>query len=1279
MKWHIWLALLLTLAGSGAAAKAVLLSNNGSELVVEYTVGEWSISPEDSYVKLRAEDMDFETEPGAPLVPYDNFKIGVPAGSTISYTILEQESTQHPLEKELLPIPELKLVDGISQYNYRLDSDKYRSYSRALITPSYDTFRDFSFAALVIYPFRYSGGKELEVVKRLRIKIEIQGNLAYRGEYVSDSASDSFLKQLINGAEARNWQNVTRATVNYANFGLSNYWVKVETNRDGIHRINYNQLTELPLTDVDPRNFRMFSTAGKVLSPLAVLSSGSEFKEVPIYISHEESGTFGVNDYILFYGSNRDEYEYNKKVQSDQLFLNPYSGNQVFWLCYGGGFSGTPQRITLSSAETTYTESITKTPAYKHVETETHRREDTGYTWYSQRFFGSTSSTHALQAELTDVDPSGVQSLSFRIRQEETTSTTYHSINVQVNGKYILSNVSTGNINFTWSGTSIYSFNRTHNSFVNGNNSIQLSINRGSTDNLYFDWYRLSYWQNLVKGGVQKMVRNPSAPTPLAYQYNLSGTLSNMMIIQVDSLYAVKQIPLQGSYFIATGTTDTKFYLLSPEEAYAPVSVSYIEPEDLTSDGTQRDNLIITPAEFKAKAEVLAQKYYDYYGISSRVVLQEDIMDQFNGGHADPAAIRQAIRYFYYNLPSPKISSVTLIGLGTIDWRNFSGAASAKNKLMVWQLNDSCSDDLFAMIATNSRPELAIGRYPVTSNREMDVMLNNLINYNESPTPGWWRNSMVFLGDDYNNGETIGEDTHTVQVEEAGNTVDSSIIVQKIFAIEYEYDEFQNKPRARSDMFDAINEGRVLWCYIGHGGFDKLGAEDYLNGAVDMGRFANQGKLPFFIASSCSVSHFDYWGYESLGQKLVQMDNVGAIASYGATRISFPDSNQPMLLWVLRYLANDRLNIGQSIMNAKLRFQNTSNNSVYVLLGDPVLELALPQRDGNLEVIGSAGNGQLRALETITVNGEISTANLSGEAKIRIYDTKKSYVVAGSALTHQGTQLYRGEAEVEDSAYSSGFIVPVDVISGNNGLAVSYFWDEANKKDYVNYLYPLSLSDQTQAGQPVDNAGPQMQMYLESMDFRPGDTVSTNSTLFAKIADEHGVNITGSNGHSILLIIDNSLQPIPVTHYFNYDKGSFSSGLLSYPLPELSEGLHTLQLIAFDNYNNPSVISTFFNAKRTTEINLERLLVYPNPVKKDANVTFMLSATAEVNISVYTVRGKKINSFKVQGIQGFNSIAFSATDSRGDTLANNTYFIKVSAISPNGKKAEMTERMVVFK
>lgn len=1279
MKRYIWLLLLFAFTLGEISAKVVVVKASATELLIEYTIGEWKVNADSGYVRLWAEDMDYPTIPGAPLVPYDNFKIGLPPGGTVDYTILERESTARNLEADLLPVPNPMIVDGLSKYEYHKDAEKYNEYQTELLHPVYDSFRDFRFTTFMVYPFQYNGLRELEIVTRLLIKINIVGDTAYRTSYIPDSASDLFMTQLVNANDAKGWQNITRAVVNYADFSRSNYWIKVETNREGIHRLNYNQLTDLPLDDLDPRSFRMFSTSGKVVSPLVIIQPGPEFREVPIYVSNENSGTFGTDDYILFYGSSRDEFEYNVHVQNDPVFMNPYSQNQVFWLSFGGGFTGNPLRIAIAPIETTFEESLNNTPAYKHMESETHRREDSGFTWYSQRFFGSASTSHTLQADISDADLTGAQSLSFRLRQEDISSSIGHSISVQVNGEYIKSNVNTGNVNFTWSGTSIYSFTRSHTSYVNGTNSIQLNINRAGTDNLFFDWFRLSYRQNLVKSNTQKMVRNQTTLDPKAYKYNLSGSLSGMMVIQADSLYAVKQVPLQGEFFIATGTSNTRFFLLTPSEAYSPVTVTSVDPVDLTADNSQLDNLIITPSEFKAKAESLAQKYFEYYGKRSRVLLQEDIMNQFNGGHPDPAAIRQAIRYFYYNSPAPKLSSITLMGLGTIDWRNFSGASGPKNKLMVWQSSGSASDDLYAMINASTRPELAIGRYPITSAREFDVMFNNLTRYIETPTPGWWRNSMVFLGDDYNNGETIGEDTHTVQAEEAGNTVDNSIIVQKIFAIEYEYDEFQNKPRARSDMFNAINEGRVLWCYIGHGGFDKLGAEDYLNGAVDMGRFNNQGKLPLFIASSCSVSHFDYWGYESLGQKLVQLDNVGAIASYAATRISFPDSNQPMLVWLLKYLANDRLRVGEAIMNAKLRFQNTSNNSVYVLLGDPLLDISLPQRANDLQVISTGANGQLRALDTVTVTGEIESPNLSGEAQVRVYDTKKSYTYAGAALSHLGTQLYRGVTEVDNSTFNTGFIVPIDVMSGSNGLAVSYFWDETNKKDYINYLSPLSLSDQAQPGQPDDTEGPLIQLFLETLDFRPGDTVSTNSTLYAKMSDTHGVNITDASGHSILLVIDNSQQPIPVTQYFSYDKGSFTSGLLSYPMPELSEGLHTVQLIAFDNYNNPTASSTVFNAKRTSDLNLERLLVYPNPVKRDAYVTFMLSVDAEVSVDIYTIRGKKIKTIKAHGTQGFNSIAFTATDTRGDVLANNTYFLKVKATAVNGKKAEMTERMVVFK
>jgi hypothetical protein len=77
-------------------------------------------------------------------------------------------------------------------------------------------------------------------------------------------------------------------------------------------------------------------------------------------------------------------------------------------------------------------------------------------------------------------------------------------------------------------------------------------------------------------------------------------------------------------------------------------------------------------------------------------------------------------------------------------------------------------------------------------------MLQNWTNYTANPTPGWWRNSIVVLGDDLNNGSSTNEYLHTQQTEEAANVVNPSILSDRIFALEYEYDEFQNKPRART-------------------------------------------------------------------------------------------------------------------------------------------------------------------------------------------------------------------------------------------------------------------------------------------------------------------------------------------------------------------------------------------------------------------------------------------------------------------------------------------------
>ena len=117
--------------------------------------------------------------------------------------------------------------------------------------------------------------------------------------------------------------------------------------------------------------------------------------------------------------------------------------------------------------------------------------------------------------------------------------------------------------------------------------------------------------------------------------------------------------------------------------------------------------------------------------------------------------------------------------------------------------------------------------------------------------------------------------------------------------------------------------------------------------------------------------------------------------------------------------------------------------------------------------------------------------------------------------------------------------------TGDTGLIVSYLWDEDAKQDYVNYNYPTMLSSQAVIAENTDV--PKIEIFLGSMDFRPGDTVTPNTTLIARISDENGINITGSPGHNMLMILDGSLQAVPVTAYFNYEPDSHTLGTLRYP------------------------------------------------------------------------------------------------------------------------------------
>ena len=193
--------------------------------------------------------------------------------------------------------------------------------------------------------------------------------------------------------------------------------------------------------------------------------------------------------------------------------------------------------------------------------------------------------------------------------------------------------------------------------------------------------------------------------------------------------------------------------------------------------------------------------------------------------------------------------------------------------------------------------------------------------------------------------------------------------------------------------------------------------------------------------------------------------------------------------------------------------------------------------------------------------------------------------------------------------------------------------------------------------------------------------MSTNPELIAHIQDENGINIIGSSGHCILLIVDGSITPIDITEGFMYDVGSATNGVLTWQLDDLSEGSHSVQLIVFDNLNNPTVAETNFVSKSSGAVFIEQMLPYPNPMSDGGHFTFIITEDSDITITIYTLTGRKIKTIKqLNSLTGYNQISWDGKDDDGDEIANNTYFYKIKAKQLiNSKITEKIGKLIILK
>jgi hypothetical protein len=509
--------------------------------------------------------------------------------------------------------------------------------------------------------------------------------------------------------------------------------------------------------------------------------------------------------------------------------------------------------------------------------------------------------------------------------------------------------------------------------------------------------------------------------------------------------------------------------------------------------------------------------------------------------------------------------------------------------------------------------------------------------------------------------------------------------IDKVFSIEYDMDEYHNKPQVRDLVIGKVNKGALIWYYTGHGGPDLIGDERYLS-ASDFPLFDNLEHMPLFIAASCSVGEYDLYSIDCLCEQIVYQENGGAIASIGGTRKTLPGPNTTLFGYFFERAVNDRNPLGIALMRAKFNISSytRSNSEYYNLLGDPTLPIIPPQRTANISLLDSLS--VYSTLQTVHFSGDFGDPSHSGTAEIRVLDSEKTSVIVSGATytyTNSGNPIYRGSVSVQNGQFSGSFVIPYDITQGTTARILLDF--QTDSGETIAYASPLTFQGHTfVAGNPD---APAITLWMDSKGFTSGDPVGSAPTLIASVADSNGVNILGTPGHRVITRIDDSTEFSDITSYFNYNLDSHTNGELEYPFSGLEKGTHTVEVIAVDNLNTPAIASTQFrvtsDAGESAKVSIENDLPCPNPWngKDRFYFTFFITENADVTISLYTMSGKKIQSIKAPALnKGYQQIQWNGHDADGDKLANNTYFYKIKAKATDGSSSdEVTGKFVIYR
>lgn len=533
--------------------------------------------------------------------------------------------------------------------------------------------------------------------------------------------------------------------------------------------------------------------------------------------------------------------------------------------------------------------------------------------WFGAFVTNSGETTQTVNA--VNVDQSGRAHLSVKLQG---VAAAEHYVAVRFN------DLDLGTVEFNGLENKQFDFDIPSTSVFEGANTVYLRANGASSDYSALDSIRLGYERGYTASNNRIRFRVPANQTVRVNGF----TDADISVYELRNGAAAQQIVgasenSEGGYGFSLNAANADREMIAVVDATVEqASVETNAPSALSSTGNKADFVIVTASEVRDSADALAAMR-EAQGLKTKVVLVDDIFDEFSFGKRDPEAVKQFLKTAATKWQT-KPKYALLFGDASYDSRNNLGLTVTRDlvptKMIDTNSLETSSDAWLADFDNDGAEDIALGRLPVGNASEAAAAVEKLARFDNQKERQ--RKTDLLIAD----------------TGFAGYSADlQTLLPQDVIAVRVNRGETTDAETHR-DLVVQLNDNPLLVTYTGHGSENVWASSGIFN--LNDAAGLNNSELSFYLLMNCLNGYIHKPTGDSLGETLFRAEN-SAVAVWTSSGVTSPESqaaiSQTFTNLVFNGRAGNSVRVGDVVRTSKQATTDTDVRRTWQLIGDPTV------------------------------------------------------------------------------------------------------------------------------------------------------------------------------------------------------------------------------------------------------------------------------------------------------------------------------------------------------